>query len=106
MIPSQPDVVTCAAAGSPLAANGGPRVAIHQFYGTVCCATSNEVQLSLRSGRSIVVDVSHELVPHQQVVLTPGRTIRVSATIDKNGKPHALRIFPAHTFSPLTPADR
>ena len=106
MIASQPDVVACLAAGSPLAAIRGPRVGVHQFYGTVCRATSNEVQLSLRGGRSIVFDVSHELMPHQHVVLTPGRPIGVSARIDKNGKAHALRIFHAHTFSPLTPADR
>jgi hypothetical protein len=103
--PSRPDVVTCAPSTSPAAVFGISDTP-HQFYGKVCRSSGSEIQLSLRSGHSIALDVIHALARHQRVRLTPGRTIRVTATIDQKGVAHAQRIFPAHTLSPLTPADR
>jgi hypothetical protein len=103
--PSRPDVVTCAPSTSPAAVFALSDTP-HQFYGKVCRSSGSEIQLSLRSGHSIALDVIHALARHQRVRLTPGRTIRVTATIDQKGVAHAQRIFPAHTLSPLTPADR
>lgn len=103
---SQADVVTCAPAGTALAAVNVTASATHQFYGTVCRASGGELQLSLRSGRSITVDVSQAFARHQRLALTPGRVVHVTATINEKGEAHAVRISPAHTLSPLTPADR
>jgi len=104
--PSQPDAVTCAPSGSPLAAVDTAAPATHQFYGTVCRVSGSELQLSLRSGRSIAIDVSQAFARHQRLALTPGRVVHVTATINGKGAAHAVRISPAHTLSPLTPADR
>jgi hypothetical protein len=103
---STPDVVTCAPTESPTAAWGASVAATHQLYGTVCRVSGAEVQISLRSGRSISIDVENAFARHQRVALTAGRVIHVTATVDEKGVAHALRIFPAHTLSPLTPKDR
>jgi hypothetical protein len=104
--PSQPDVVTCAPTGSALAAVNAAASATHQFYGTVCRASGSELQLSLRSGHSIPIDISQAFARHQRLALTPGRVMHVTVTINEKGEVRAVRISPAHTLSPLTPADR
>jgi len=106
VVSSTPDVVTCAPSGSPAAVIGTSTTTAHQLYGTVCRANGAELQLSLRSGRSIVVDISKAFARHQRVALTPGRVVRVVVTVDPQGAAHAQKIAPAHTLSPLTPADR
>jgi hypothetical protein len=103
---STPDVVTCAPSQSPVAALGAAVAASHQLYGTVCRTSGAEIQLTLRSGHSIPVDVSKAFARHQRVMLTPGRTIHVTVTVDEKGGAHAVRVFPSHTLSPLTPKDR
>ncbi len=104
--PSKPEVVTCALSETPLAAVGASPASTHQFYGKVCHASGNELQLSLRSGHSITIDISQAFAQHRRVPLTLGRAVGVEATIDGKGGAHALRIYRAHTLSPLTPADR
>jgi len=104
--PSKPDVVTCGPNESPLAAVGASTSSTHQFYGKVCGASGNDLQLLLRSGRSITIDISQAFTQRRRVPLTSGRTIRVDATIDGKGGLHASRISRSHAFSPLTPADR
>ncbi len=104
--PSQPDVVTCAPSGSALAAVDAAASVTHQFYGAVCRASGSELQLSLRSGRSIAIDISQAFARHQRLVLSPGRVVHVIATVNEKGVAHAVRISPAHTLSALTPADR
>ena len=103
--PSEPDVVTCGSSQTPLAAVGASTASTHQFYGKVCRTSGNELQLSLRSGRSITIDISQAFTQYRRVPLTLGRAVRVDATIDGKGGAHALRISRSHTLSPLTPAD-
>ena len=108
--PSSPDAVTCPPGESALAAVSGAAQGtgspLHQFRGTVCHLEANQLQLALRSGRSISVDIGTAFAKHRHVVLSPGRTIHVQASIDAKGVAHAERISPAHTLSPLTPVDR
>ena len=102
---SKAENVECAPAESALAAVKTP-AGTHQFYGTVCKVDGSMMQLSLRSHRSITVDVSQAFTSHREVLLTLGRAIRVQATIDAKGSAHALRISPSHTLYSETPADR
>jgi hypothetical protein len=108
--PSQADVIACPANEPALSAVGGAvqsaGSSVHQFTGRVCQVEGNQLQLALRSGRSISVDTSAAFAKHRKVVLSPGRAIRVRARIDAKGVAYAERISPSHTLSPLTPADR
>jgi len=104
-VPSRPDAIACAPSEPALAAFGNVAGA-QQFYGTVCRANAGEVQLSFRSGRSIVVDISRDMGRRPLVTLTPGRVVRVRAEIDAKGIARAVRISPAHMLLPETPADR
>jgi len=99
-----PAAVTCPAS-EPASAGVASGLGIHQVYGTVCRANGQEMQLALRNGRSISVEVSQALA-RRRVLLTPGRPVRVQLTVDPQGAAHASRIFPAHVLSPVTPADR
>ena len=102
---STPDVVTCSPGTSATAALGAPN-SVHQIYGTVCKAGGSEVQLSLRSGKSIRIDISNAFARHQRVALTPGRNVHMTVTVDEKGAAHAEKVSPAHTLSSLTPRDR
>jgi hypothetical protein len=97
--------IDCAPSESAQAAIKSP-AGSHQFYGTVCKVDGSNMQLSLRSHRSITVDVSQAFTSHREVLLTLGRAIHVQATVDAKGSAHALRISPSHTLSAETPADR
>lgn len=103
--PSQPDTVTCPAGIAPAKAASGAAV-LHQLYGTACQANGTELKLALRSGRAVSIDTSTLSNQRRTVLLTPGRPLHVSVTIDEAGVAHAQRIAPAHTLSPQTPADR
>jgi hypothetical protein len=106
VVPSKPDVIACPPSDAPLTAVGAGASSTHQWYGTVCDVSGTKLQLSLRSGRSITIDISQALAQHRLVPLTPGRVVRIEATIDEKGATHAFRISPSHMLSPLTPADR
>ncbi len=103
--PSQPEMISCPASIAAAAA-AGAGVPLHQLYGTVCQSSGTELKLALRNGRSVSIDTSSASDQWRHVLLTPGRPLHVSLTIDKNGVAHAQKISPAHTLSPLTPADR
>jgi hypothetical protein len=105
LTPSAPAPITCPANISPLTVVGG-QAAVHEFYGTVCQAGGTDMRLALRNGRAISIDVSHAFDRHRQVLLTPGRPLHVSVSIDKDGVARAQKISPSHMISPLTPADR
>jgi hypothetical protein len=64
------------------------------------------LQLSLRGGHSITIDISQAFAKHGRVPLTMGRTVGVQVTIDGKGGAHAIQISRAHMLSPLTPPDR
>jgi hypothetical protein len=104
--PSKPDQVSCPRSEPALAAITGVASAKHQLWGTVCHLEGSQLQLALRSGRSISIDVSAVFMNHRPLVLSPGRAIHVQAGIDAKGVARAERISPSHTLSPLTPADR
>lgn len=106
LVPSAPTAITCPADGAaPVAANGATN-SEHEFYGTICQASRNEVRLALRSGRAILVDISETVAQHPPLLLTPGRSVYVRATIGGDGVAHAQRISRSHVISPLTPPDR
>lgn len=106
--PSNPDAVACPSNESAIDALQGAvrNSGIHRFSGTVCHLENNQLQLALRNGRSISIDIRAAFATHRQVVLSPGRTIHVRTRIDSKGIAHAERISPSHTLSPLTPTDR
>jgi hypothetical protein len=101
--PSRADEVTCPRSEPAVAVAASSK---HQLWGTVCHLEGSQLQLALRSGRSISVDVSAAFTKHRPLVLSPGRAIRVVAEIDAKGVVHAEKISPSHSLSPLTPADR
>jgi len=113
--PSRTDVVTCPPSESALAAVGiaiplsplrDSATSMHHFSGTVCHLENSQLQLALRSGRSISVDIGAAFAKHRQVVLSPGRAVHLRASIDAKGVAHAEKISPSHTLSPLTLLDR
>ena len=104
--PSQPDAVTCPQSEPVAKALPGPAGSMHEFWGTVCHLNHHQLQLALRDGRSISIDISEAFAQHRPVLLTMGRALRVQAEIDAQGVAHAERISPSHTLSPLTPADQ
>jgi hypothetical protein len=104
LTPSPADAVTCPAEISATQALPG-QAAVHEVYGTVCEVSGTHLRLALRSGRSLSVDMSGAFDRHPRVLLTPGRPLRVSVTIDENGMAHAEEIAKSHLASPVTPAD-
>lgn len=106
LIPSAPSKISCSPNVAPLTAIGGHAAPMHQFSGTVCQAHGADLQLALRGGHSILVDVGDAIAHHRSALLTPGRAVRVVATIDAKGAAHAQRVSPAHTISRFTPPDR
>jgi hypothetical protein len=103
--PSAPEAITCPAS-VPAAAAVSVAAPVHQLYGTVCKASGTELKLALRSGRSITIDTSTTASLHHPLLLTPGRPLHVSLTIDNAGTAHARKIAPSHAITEQTPADR
>jgi len=106
LTPSAPAVIACTPELVPLDAFGRGTAVIHEFYGTICRVDGAELHLSLRRGRSLVVDTSEAFAEHREILLTPGRPVHVPATIDGKGVAHAQQISRSHIFSPHTPPDR
>jgi hypothetical protein len=102
---SAPEVVTCPLGVARLASLASSATA-HDFYGTICQASSNEIRVVLRSGCVLSVEISGVFVGHRPVLLTPGRTIHVRAMIGEDRIVHAWRVFPSQAMSANTPADR
>jgi hypothetical protein len=105
IVPSRPETFSCPAGIAPSAAvvSAAP---VHQLYGTVCQTNATELKLALRSGRAVSIDTGTVTNQHRTVLLTPGRPLHVSVTIDKAGVAHAQQIAPSHTLTPQTPPDR
>jgi hypothetical protein len=97
--PSKPDQVSCPRSEPALAAVAGGASAKHQLWGTVCHLEGSQLQLTLRSGRSISIDVSAAFTKHRPLVLSPGRAIRIVAGIDAKGVARAERISPSHALA-------
>jgi hypothetical protein len=105
LIPSKPDALACPPA-LPAAAIFTAKSPSHDFFGNVCRVDGNQLQVALRSGHSVIVDMVGAGDHRQPLFLTPGRTVQVEATIDNKGVAHASRVSRAHMLSPITPADR
>ena len=105
LTPSAPAVIACAPQMADLNALGGVPATVHEFYGTICQVNAAELHLSLRGNRSVVVDTSQGFASKRRILLTPGRAVHVSATIDAHGLAHAQQISPSHTLSSSTPLD-
>jgi hypothetical protein len=103
---SSPDVVTCPVSVAPLAAVKGSSAPVHDFYGTVCEASSSQFRLTLRTGRAVSIDIGTGHVEYRPMLLTPGRPVHVRASIGKDGVAHAEEISASHLVSAGTPADR
>ena len=103
--PSAPTVVRCGPTQTVLVATRGVSAAQHEFYGTVCRVNGPELHLNLRTGRSITLDSTDAFIHNRRILLTPGRPVRVDATIDRKGLAHAQKISPAHMISSVTPQD-
>lgn len=96
--PSEPAVITCPPEISPLQAADGMRAGVQEFRGTVCKLTGNQLQVALPGQRSISVVVAEALAHHRTPLLSPGRPIKIRATIDGNGVAHAQRISHAYAI--------
>ena len=103
--PSAPDRVVCPAGVAPLEALGGQPGATHDFYGTVCRVSGAKLELTLRTGHSVVVDTAG-LTQNPPLLLSPGRPVHVRASLDANGSLHARSVSRSHAISPVTPPDR
>ena len=99
--PSKPAVVTCPAEVTPLAAVESTRVGVHQFLGTVCKVTGSQLRVALLGERSISIDMTEALSRRGTPLLTPGRPIKIRATIDEKGIAHAQRISRGHAIPVL-----
>ncbi len=104
--PSQPSVIECPPAVSPSSVVASTPDSNHDFTGTVCRATGSELQLALRTNRSITLNIEQAFAHHRVVLLTPGRTIKVHAVMNEKGEARAERISPSHMISSSTPPDR
>ena len=105
LTPSKADNISCPAEIAASAAVGGT-AATHQLYGTACQVSGTQLRLALRSGRAVSIDISNVQESRKHVLLTPGRPLHVTLTVDKSGVAHAEKIAPSHMMSSVTPADR
>jgi len=101
--PSLPDVVSCPREVAPLAVVEGGASGVHEFHGRVCQVSGNQLRVALTGQQSISVDVTRALAQHRSVLLTPGRPVKVRATIDEKGLAHAQRVLHAHVLRELRP---
>ncbi len=103
---STPDVITCQASVAPLSAVKGSAAPVHDFYGTVCESSRSQLRLTLRTGRSVSVNIGPQYVQRRPMLLTPGRPVHVRASIGKDGVAHVQEISASHMLSAETPPDR
>ncbi len=103
--PSVPQTISCPGSIAASAAVSGA-AQVHQLYGTVCEANGTELKLALRSGRAVSIETGTDFNSRRPVLLTPGRPVHVTLTIDKAGTAHAQKIMPSHAMTTQTPADR
>jgi hypothetical protein len=104
--PSAPDVVRCGTIQPVLAAVVGALPSAHELYGTVCQVSGTELQMNLRTGRSVKLDTTNAFTHNRRLLLTPGRPVHVVATIDAKGLAYVQKISPSHMISSETPRDR
>lgn len=105
IVPSAPDTISCPATIAPSAAVSGSG-SVHELYGTVCGVSGTELKLALRGSHSVTINTSGTANQQRPVLLTPGRPLHVTLTIDRSGAAHAQKIAPTHTITAATPADQ
>jgi hypothetical protein len=97
LTPSSPEAITCGPEQSALSVRGEAHGSLREVRGTVCRVDGNALHLSLKNGRSIVLDATDALAHNRRMLLTVGRPVRVESTFDAKGVAHAERIEPLHT---------
>jgi hypothetical protein len=108
--PSAPDVIVCAPDESSVTALGATisvaPSSTHSFYGKVCRVGQTDVQISLSSGHSIDLDITDAAIEMRRAALFPGRSVHVTASIDRKGLAHALQISPMFHSQVALPSNR
>ena len=99
IVPSKPETVSCPGGHRCRLRRLGVQRPYISCTGPCCEASGAELKLTVRSSRAVSIDTSTVANQHHPVLLTPGRSLHVSVTIDKAGVAHAQRIAPAHTMS-------
>src|SRR5262249_31541275 len=105
MTPSVADTISCSSEVAIKSAFPG-KEAVHQLYGTVCESNGDQLRLTIRSGRTVSVNVAKAFDHAQPLLLPPGRPVHVTFSIDPSGVAHAQKISHSHAFSDVTPADK
>lgn len=100
-VPSEPAVIACPPEVAPLTVVEGARIGVHQFSGTICSVAGKQLRVALSGQRSVSFDATEALSRHWIPLLTPGRPIKVRATIDEKGMAHAQRILHSHPVPEL-----
>jgi hypothetical protein len=98
---SEPALVACPPEVAPLAAVEGAGPGVHQFRGTVCKVTGTQLRLALSGQQSISIDIAEASSRHRAPLLTPGRPLKIRATVDEKGLAHAQRISRSHAIPEL-----
>jgi hypothetical protein len=99
--PSEPAVFACPPEAAPLAVVAA--VGVHEIRGAVCEVKGNRLRVALAGQRSISVDMTEALSRHRTPLLSPGRPIKIRATIDDKGLAHAQRISHSHAVPEVAP---
>ena len=95
-------------AESPAPVSVPPPVAAespHEWYGTVRDVHGPRFQLTLRSGRVLVVEQSTQLALHHGLLLFAGRPVIVKGSVGAGGLVHADVVLRSHAMPAYWPPD-
>jgi hypothetical protein len=99
---SAADTPETAVVKAPLASQGGD----HVWYGTVRDVRGTRLFLTLRTGKTLVVDATKPLTEHTSVLLTPTRHVIVKGVLGAGGIVRADFLLRSNTSAQFWPADR
>lgn len=77
----------------------------HDVYGTVVAARGDALDLRLRTGKIVLVDLHQARALHRLVLLTPGRPVHVRGNPGRGGFA-ATAVLKSHADSALWPTDK
>jgi len=78
---------------------------MHVYYGTVHAVRGTTVDVTLRTGRTLVVDAAAAMKAGHVVLLTPARPVIVRGTLEAGGTVDADAILRGHSMPEYWPAD-
>jgi hypothetical protein len=78
----------------------------HVWYGTVRDVRGARFELTLRSGRVLVVEQSTQLALHHGLLLFAGRPVIVKGSVGARGLIHADVVLRSHAMPAYWPPDR